>query len=134
MAAERPDIDDLAATISDQLRVLISEVQPGCLSRALHLTQGEHGFPEVTNIVKSSPDLHGALEALPSLPGSGMPAIYLKKCEPFDLGIELLRSLDQLGRGRVALQSPDALRSLEDPVEDGEVPDDGAIREAPRGA
>jgi hypothetical protein len=34
--------------------------------------------------------LHGALEALPSLPGSGTPAIYLKKCEPFDLGIELV--------------------------------------------
>ncbi len=90
MAAETPHIDDLAATISDQLRVLTSEVQPGCLSRALHFPQGEHGFPEVTNIVKSSPDLHGALEALPSLPGSGMPAIYLKKCEPFDLGVELV--------------------------------------------
>ena len=55
-------------TIEDQL---------GCLSRGLDFSPGEHGFPEVANIVKSNPELHVALEALPGLPGSGMSSIYL---------------------------------------------------------
>ena len=37
------------------------------------------GFPKVAEIVTSPPDLHGALEALPSLPDPGMAAIHLPR-------------------------------------------------------
>jgi hypothetical protein len=56
MAAEIADPDDLAAVIADQLCEFTGEVQPGRLSRGLHFSHGEHGFPEVMDVVKSDCD------------------------------------------------------------------------------
>jgi hypothetical protein len=62
--------------------------QLGCRSRGLYFSQREHGFPEVTNVVKPTGELKSDAQLLPGVPGSGMAAINLYECEPIDLRIE----------------------------------------------
>src|SRR6478672_6402236 len=88
MASEIAATDDLAAAIREQLCEFAGEVQLGCSSRGLYFSQREHGFPEVTNVVKPSGADAAALQGLPGLPGSGMAAISLYEREPFDLRVE----------------------------------------------
>ena len=74
MASEIAGADDLPVAIREQLCEFTSDVQPGCMSDGLDLPKGEDGFPEIPDVVKSNCELHVALEALPSLPGSRVPA------------------------------------------------------------
>jgi hypothetical protein len=90
MASEIAATDDLAAAIREQLCEFAGEVQPGRSSRGLYFSQREHGFPEVTNVVKPSGELLHALQGLSGLPGSAMTAINLYQCDPFDLRVVLV--------------------------------------------